>query len=694
MDAGEVLAVFAGVLVGRGVVFGRGADGIGELLRRRAQRAGTDARPSRGIGDLATETAEEAVVTEASLGHQIVAGDDFVGLVGGGEPVLLVEVFVFLPERGIRGLALLNDLSGLDDRDLAAGLNGVPHEDGRIGGQRGAANIAPAAVAALEFDRVVANGGTGFQEGGELLDGQLVFEVGARLADEIDVEVARLSAQAVDGGAPVVGVGEIEAAVLDEARVKIALGAVENPAHAGLTVGADDVVEGACGGAGDVVAATVGTDQRDVAEAIDERAFGAEVAVARAAEKTGPIDFQATKGVLTGQVHVTEALVAVDEIGRDVDQGGSRGAGGGIGGRGNGADGRDAIGPARDDTARGGVGNGGLRSGEGAHLVLAAHGLGGIVVDEVELEDRVTTQAIVPLGVNRTLLAVVVVVLSAVIPQVGRLGVGLLVVAVGAEEAEGVFRVESVDRDGEVFDFAAENGELLHVGAIEEGVVAAGFAQRYLLGEPRGGAGGQTVAHAALFLHGERRTSLEIHAATKGVDGLVRRLALDEFERLKHGAGEGGHAGVAVLGAEGRHAAAVDGDGAHAGAHAADADDFDDFVAGVTERDAREANREFGRVHVGKVDQGVHGRDILKIVGVALLGERGGDAFLLAGDLEGIENEDAAGHDEVAHGGLPGGDVDGDPLGLEAGVSHHEFVSAGGHVEPVAAGVVHERAEI
>lgn len=126
-------------------------------------------------------------------------------------------------------------------------------------------------------------------------------------------------------------------------------------------------------------------------------------------------------------------------------------------------------------------------------------GSGRVVVDEVELENGVTAQAVVPLGIQAALLAVVVVVLRAIVPDVGGLIVGLLVVALRAVEAEGVFRVERVDGDGEVFDGAAEDGEFLHVGAVEESVVAAGFAERDLLGEPRGGAGGEAVAHAALL---------------------------------------------------------------------------------------------------------------------------------------------------------------------------------------------------
>ena len=161
---------------------------------------------------------------------------------------------------------------------------------------------------------------------------------------------------------------------MDEARIEIGLGAVQNPTYAGLAIGADDVVGRGAGRA-------VGSDEGDVADAIDEIAFCAEVAIARAAPECGPIGLEGTEAVFTTEIHVTKALVAVDEVGGDVDEGRSGRAGGGVGGGRHGADGRDAVGPAGDDASVRGVGHGGLATGESADLILAAHRLGGIVVN-------------------------------------------------------------------------------------------------------------------------------------------------------------------------------------------------------------------------------------------------------------------------------------------------------------------------
>ena len=191
---------------------------------------------------------------------------------------------------------------------------------------------------------------------------------------------------------------------------------------------------------------------------------------------------------------------------------------------------------------------------------------------------------------------------------------------------------------------------------------AARLAERHLLGKPRGLAGREAEDHAALLAHVERGAGLEIHAAAEGIDRAVGRLALGELERFEHVAGEGGHARVAVLRAEGGHAAAVDRDRGHAGAHAAHADLLDDFVAGIGKCHAGQTDRELGRVHVGQIGEGVHRRDVLEIVGVALLRHRGGEAFLLTGDLKGIEHHDLAAHREIAHCGVARRDRQGGPL--------------------------------
>lgn len=179
--------------------------------------------------------------------------------------------------------------------------------------------------------------------------------------------------------------------------------------------------------------------------------------------------------------------------------------------------------------------------------------------------------------------------------------------------------------------------------------------------------------------HRERGAGLEVHAAAEGVDGFVGGLALDDFECLEHQAPV-----KAVMRVLRFCALKEDMPPPSMVIELVPAPmprtliDLDDFIAGVAERDAGEADRELGRVHVGQVDELVHRSDVLQVVGVALLGERGGGAFLLAGDLEGIEDEDAAAHFEIAHGGFARGDVDDGLLAFETGVGDEEFVGAGG----------------
>ena len=274
------------------------------------------------------------------------------------------------------------------------------------------------------------------------------------------------------------------------------------------------------------------------------------------------------------------------------------------------------------------------------------------------------------------------------------MGVGLLVIAIGAEKSESIFAVERVDGDGEVGDLAAENSEFLNVGAVEQRVGAPGLAERDLLAKRRRLSGAEVVADTAALALVERGAGLEIHASAQGINAAVGSLALGELERFEHVAGKGGHARVAILSAEGGHAAAVDRDGGHAGAHAAHADDFDDFVTRVAESNAGQTDREFGGVHVRHVAELIHRRDVLEVVGVALLGQRGREALFGTGDFERVEHEHRAAQDEVADGWLAGGDDDGDGLGVEADIGGNHVMGAGGHVHEVTAGVVDEGAQV
>ena len=186
MHAGEVLAVGAVVLVIDAVFLG-GAGGIGELLGGGGEHPGATTALTGRVGDFAADAEEEAVAADFTLRHDVIAGDDLVDLVGGRAAVVFVEVFIFLPEGRISRLAVLDKLGAFPLRDLAAGLDGIPHEERWICAECGGANVAPAAITAFEFDRVVAHGGSRLQVGGERADRHQIFQIEAGFADLIDI---------------------------------------------------------------------------------------------------------------------------------------------------------------------------------------------------------------------------------------------------------------------------------------------------------------------------------------------------------------------------------------------------------------------------------------------------------------------------------------------------------------------------
>ena len=153
------------------------------------------------------------------------------------------------------------------------------------------------------------------------------------------------------------------------------------------------------------------------------------------------IELEGTEDVFGADV---EAPHAVREI---------AGAGGGLldGGAGGGADLGDAIGVAGQN-AGGGVGAGdrqrgiedGLR-GEGARLVLATEGFHGVARDGVDGELGGGRETVVGFEADAGLLAVVVIIPGAVVPEVGGLRGGVFEIAQGAEAADGVFGVEYVE---------------------------------------------------------------------------------------------------------------------------------------------------------------------------------------------------------------------------------------------------------
>ena len=130
---------------------------------------------------------------------------------------------------------------------------------------------------------------------------------------------------------------------------------------------------------------------------------------------------------------------------------------------------------------------------EGAEAVAQAEALKGIVVDRVERDLGRAGEAVVELGVDARLLAVVVIVLGRVIPEVRGLVGGRLEVPRGAEIADGLLAVEQVDRDAEVA-LLAEHAEDLLPGGVEERMGAVALAHGIQIGKDQ--AGGNDTAYA------------------------------------------------------------------------------------------------------------------------------------------------------------------------------------------------------
>ena len=181
-----------------------------------------------------------------------------------------------------------------------------------------------------------------------------------------------------------------------------------------------------------------------------------------------------------------DAAEAVEEIvrarHRDIDEGVRDGAHGG-----------DAIGIAGRD-AGAGVGGGvqgGVEDdlvGGGVDVVLAAEDFGVVDVGREEGEFGRRREAVVGLGGDVFLAAVVVEIAREVAPEEGGGGFGVLEIAGREERTDGGLAVEDRDGDAEVA-VAAEGVEDLLVAEVGEAVEAALLAEGNLLGERRGDAG-------------------------------------------------------------------------------------------------------------------------------------------------------------------------------------------------------------
>ena len=324
---------------------------------------------------------------------------------------------------------------------------------------------------------------------------------------------------------------------------------------------------------------------------------------------------------------------------------------------------------------------------------MAAEGLDGVARDRVDRELGGGREAVVGLEADAGLLAVVVIVPGAVVPEIGGLRGGVFEIAQGAEAADGVFGVEHVEGETEVA-LAAEEIEELLPADVEERVGAVFFAGGRLLGERGSVADTGTVGDTAALLHAERGAALEVDRAADGAGLFVGRVALGELHLVEHGTGEVVHVRAAAERALAGERRAVESDAVEAGANAADGETVDEIFVGRIASDAGEADGHFGGIHVRQVSERIHGDDVLHVFGVALGGDGGGTALALAGDLEGVEFVDDARQVEIARGG--GGVVDGDRGAnrVEADVGDDDLVRAGRERrENVAAGIVGEGAE-
>ena len=233
--------------------------------------------------------------------------------------------------------------------------------------------------------------------------------------------------------------------------------------------------------------------------------------------------------MLSAEIHVTQALVAVNQIRGLVDEGRCSGRRSSGGGGGYGAHGSDAVGPTWDHSRASRIGNSGLATGVGARLILTAHGFRSVVVNQVKFDEGVAAEAVVPLCAQAALHAVVVIVLGAIIPDEGGLCIRLLIITIGPEKTERVFAVEGVYRNGEIFGVATEDCKFFDVGSVEQGVGTALFTQGNLLGEPRGLASTEVIADATFLALIEWRLGFKVHSAPEGIDAAIGGLALGEF---------------------------------------------------------------------------------------------------------------------------------------------------------------------
>ena len=170
MGAGKRFGIAAGAGALRaGIVDLRGADGIGELEGGVAGRAGTHVAGGFGRGFLRadarekTGAAEETGVAELALELGVSGSNDLVDGAFGDELVGLEKIGVFAPKRRSDRATVADKVGSLPDGKIAAGAQRIRHHGIRVGGERGGANVGPAARNAALVDELVAAVKTGFE---------------------------------------------------------------------------------------------------------------------------------------------------------------------------------------------------------------------------------------------------------------------------------------------------------------------------------------------------------------------------------------------------------------------------------------------------------------------------------------------------------------------------------------------------
>ena len=258
----------------------------------------------------------------------------------------------------------------------------------------------------------------------------------------------------------------------------------------------------------------------------------------------------------------------------------------------------DARREARNHTGSGRVGHSGLIAREGAEQIAQTKPLKGIVVDQVERELGVGGQPEVQLRVHTRLLAVVVVVLRAIVPDIGGRRRGVLKIARSAEEPDGLLAEENIQRHAEI-TLVAQHIEDFLIADIEQRMGPMLLAQGNLLGVGRSDAGGEIIGDAPFFLHAEGGAALEIDRAAQRAGLLVGCMALGDLERFKHRTRHGVHARGAGHAALRAHQRAVDRDGVHRRRHAAHREPDDIALVAEIAGDTGQEHGELARVHVG-----------------------------------------------------------------------------------------------